>query len=138
VCVCHSSFSLSSSVQGACLAWSHHVNQGVVQTSTPEVTLYETHTDSPSPTLPFTGFDVITTVSQSASVFLHLVFLKKKNFFFQVSLFLCLVREDPNRGFCRCVLLYVSERCSLPLCEGPLRVRWISFVKFQILFVINY
>jgi hypothetical protein len=45
---------------------------------------------SPSPTLPFArfiGFAGITTVSQFASAFVHLVFSKNKRVFFQVSFF---------------------------------------------------
>ncbi len=92
MCVYVSFQLLSFKFNSGCLFSPHHVNQGAVQKPTPQVTLYEPHTVLPSPTLPFARFAGITTVSQSASVFLHLVFLGKKVFFPK---FLCFLRIFP-------------------------------------------
>jgi hypothetical protein len=43
-CVCVSIQFLSFKLSSGCLFSPHHVNQGVVQKSTPQVTLYEPHT----------------------------------------------------------------------------------------------
>ncbi len=112
VCVCHSSFSLSR-----CLFNPHHVNQGGVQKTTPQVTLYESHT-----------------VEES---------LRRHRSVRQSQV----MSDHPDQGrsglssrpvLCRCVLLYVSGRCREEDSTLSVRVRWISCVKFQILFVINY
>ncbi len=82
VSVCHSSFSLSSWVQGVCLN-PHHVNQGVFQKSTPQVTLYESHTAEESLRRPIwnsTPFFVIRLSLTSRTKYCVLLFDFSKTF----------------------------------------------------------